>query len=354
MITVRRARQRYTAPIRAGQDGSVPVPFRTESLVEGFGPILRLHEEVLPPGASLPSLDTDSLALLEEGTLALREADGRLKLIQTGSCLHVVPAGAKLPGLWNASKPDPGRVFRASIRSSDPPASPGCQWKLFTAGERRGRLSLIASPDARDGSLHLAQDVLAFWSIVPRGQHLFHALAPGRGAWLQVLQGRIAMDDVILNAGDGAGIEGEPALSFTGLEDTTVLLFDVGEVRPAVMALGHGTTFGLRPARVNGAALFEILWNTLTDVLGPAGAATVLRRAVRRAEAHYPELGELAITRVGHEYRYTLPESFHNAGCDPLPLRHLLNEIRTLLSDLTGQVVLCSFDRVPELQGWVA
>jgi redox-sensitive bicupin YhaK (pirin superfamily) len=354
MITVRRARQRYTDPIRAGQAGLVPVPIRTESLVDSFGPILSLHEEPLPPGASLPPLETESLTLLLQGTLSLREPDGRRKLIRAGSCLHMVPAGARQPRLRNASKDAPARVFRVSIGPSDPAGSPGCQWKLFTMGERRGRLCLIASPDAREGSLSLAPDALVFWSIVQRGQHLFHALTPGRGAWLQVIQGRVTLDDIILNAGDGAAFEGEPALSFTALEDTTTLLFDVGEVRPAAAALGHGTGFGPGPARVEGAAVFEILWNTLTDVLGPAGAATVLLRAARRAEARHPELGELVITRAGHEYRYALPASFHRAGGDQLPLRHLLDEVRTLLTDLTGQVVLCSFDRVPELQGWVA
>ena len=99
------------------------------------------------------------------------------------------------------------------------------------------------------------------------------------------------------------------------------------------------------------AALFTILWEALADVLGTAATATLLRRAARRAAARCPELAELAISREKLEYRYALPPAWA-AGTDgtPLALRELVAELRPLLVELTGPVVVRRLERVPELR----
>ncbi len=60
------------------------------------------------------------------------------------------------------------------------------------------------------------------------GERVAHELAPGRGAWLQVAQGIVALNDTELREGDGAAIEGEPALAIAAETDAEVLLFDLG------------------------------------------------------------------------------------------------------------------------------
>jgi hypothetical protein len=116
----------------------------------------------------------------------------------------------------------------------------------------------------------------------------------------------------------------------------------------------------LRGARPNGAAagtelsfaaLFTILWEALADVLGTAATATLLRRAARRAAPRCPELNELAISREKLEYRYTLPPAWAG-GVEgtPLALRELVAELRPLLVELTGPVVVRRLERIPELR----
>ena len=42
-------------------------------------------------------------------------------------------------------------------------------------------------------------------------------------------EGRTTLGDVVLNTGDGTGVTAERAISFTALEDTSILLLELGE-----------------------------------------------------------------------------------------------------------------------------
>ena len=48
-----------------------------------------------------------------------------------------------------------------------------------------------------------------------------------RGAWVQVARGTLALNGEELRAGDGAALEGEPAVEIEGRERSEVLVFDL-------------------------------------------------------------------------------------------------------------------------------
>ena len=102
---------------------------------------------------------------------------------------------------------------------------------------------------------------------------------------------------------------------------------------------------------LSAAILFKIVWEALAGVLGTAATATLLRRAVRRAVPRCPELAELAIERDNLEYRYTLPSAWTNpAEGTPPALRELVTELRPILIELTGHVVIRNLEQFPELR----
>ena len=118
-----------------------------------------------------------------------------------------------------------------------------------------------------------------------------------------------------------------------------------------------GVPGGVRPSgdvtatERSAAILFKILWDALADVLGTAATATLVRRAARRAAPRCPELAELAIARENLEYRYTLPPAWKEpAEGTPLALSELVTELRPILIELTGQVVIRHLEQSPELR----
>ncbi|MFM7352082.1 MAG: pirin family protein, partial [Microcystis aeruginosa] len=85
-----------------------------------------------------------------------------------------------------------------------------------------------ASPTGAGNAVKVHQDVNLYAGIMPPGQSLTHSLAPSRYGWLQVARGQITLNGVHLRAGDGAAISEETSLAIQSLEDSEILLFDLG------------------------------------------------------------------------------------------------------------------------------
>jgi hypothetical protein len=89
------------------------------------------------------------------------------------------------------------------------------------------------------------------------------------------------------------------------------------------------------------AQLFDAIWSTMSDVLGPTATAVLLQRSARRAASEQPELEQLVISREAFAYTYTLPASWTEDRPQPGDaFLHLARELAVLLSELTGPVVL--------------
>ena len=98
-------------------------------------------------------------------------------------------------------------------------------------------------------------------------------------------------------------------------------------------------------------ALFTVLWDALADLLGTAATATLLKRAARRASARSPELSKLAIERKDLGYRYTCPPAWSETLPSSLAaLRDLVGELRPLLIEMTGQLVVRHLEQIVELR----
>jgi hypothetical protein len=138
----------------------------------------------------------------------------------------------------NISPTEETHVFQSGFIPGNDISSLGGTKKLFTYAERNGVLKLIASPDGKEYSLPLQQDVQIYSTFIQKGNHMIHELSPGRSAWLHVVKGRIQLDDFNLTTGDGAGLSLEMSVSFTAQEPTEILLFDLGVPIPAEAKIG--------------------------------------------------------------------------------------------------------------------
>ncbi|HZI12547.1 MAG TPA: pirin family protein [Myxococcus sp.] len=104
---------------------------------------------------------------------------------------------------------------------------PGYEQKAFDMKERQGRFRVVASPDGRDGSLTVHQDVVLHSTLLGGGEKAEHALAPGRHAWLQVARGSGTLNGVTVKAGDGVAVSEEDRLVLVAETPMEALLFDL-------------------------------------------------------------------------------------------------------------------------------
>jgi inosine-uridine nucleoside N-ribohydrolase len=100
------------------------------------------------------------------------------------------------------------------------------------------------------------------------------------------------------------------------------------------------------------AALFQRLWDEVTDLVGTAAAAALLRRALKRASAKGPELAALVLRREGLEYAWALPDSWHDPerrdAVDDLR-RLVRDDLHPLFRELTGPVIAGRLAQAPDL-----
>ncbi len=117
----------------------------------------------------------------------------------------------------NPSADEPVHFLRSGSVPEKRGITPSYEQKNFEDDERRNKLRLVASPDGRDGSVTIHQDVRMYATLLD-GASVSHELQPGRYGWLQVTRGEVDLNGQTLQAGDGAAISGESSLTLTGRE----------------------------------------------------------------------------------------------------------------------------------------
>jgi len=235
MITLRRAKEREHDRRRKREVWLTFPSDLAAPLNGGFGSLETLNEDRLAPGAGVPRHahhDAEIVTYACEGALAYEDSMGCSGVIQAGEFQRMTAGSGIRHNETNASRIDWAHVFQIGLRSWQAGLEPGYEQKRFSAAERRDGLCIVASPDARRGSLRIHQDALIYSAMLDPGQHVVHELAQGRSAWLHLVQGEAALGDIVLTTGDGVGLTAERAVSLTAREETEILLLDLGVELP--------------------------------------------------------------------------------------------------------------------------
>lgn len=236
MITLRRAMERHHDR-RRDQDTWLTFHLGVGSAAcpSGFGALAVLAEDRFRPGGGVPRQglrDVEIVTYVREGALEHDDSTGCSDVILAGEFQCLTTGSGMFFSVTNESRRDSAQRFQVWLWPSERGLSPLREKRRFSAAERRGLFCVVASPDARRGSLRIHQDALVCSAMLYPGQHVVHELAPGRGAWVHVVHGEATLADLVLTTGDGAGVTAERAVSLTARDETELLLIDVGELRP--------------------------------------------------------------------------------------------------------------------------
>jgi quercetin 2,3-dioxygenase len=199
----------------------------------GVGPLRVFNDDRLVPGGVWPMhphRDVESLTYVVEGSFGHADSLGNGGNLEPGAAQVMTfgPRGAQ----HSERNDDPDRPMRflqfwiLPDRDGLPDA---VQQHQFTEQERADRWLTIMSPAGEPG-LDLHQDARVRVSRVTAGTTLEHAVATGRGGYLYVIDGEVALSsspgeegDVPLRTGDAVVLEGEETLRLTGVADATEL-----------------------------------------------------------------------------------------------------------------------------------
>ena len=196
----------------------------------GFGPLRVINEDRVAPGAGFPThghRDMEILSYVMEGALEHRDSIGTGSVIRPGEVQRMTAGKGIRHSEYNPSQEEPVRFLQIWVEPEREGLAPSYEQKAFPEEERRNRLRLVASRDGREGALTVHQDISLYSSLLDGGETLVHPLNAGRGAWLQLVRGRVTVNGKTLVAGDGAALAETPDVIIEGAEDSELLLFDL-------------------------------------------------------------------------------------------------------------------------------
>jgi len=196
----------------------------------GFRSLRVINEDRVDPKAGFPThshRDMEIITYVLAGALGHKDSMGNGSVIRPGDVQRMSAGTGVTHSEYNGSEKEPVHLLQIWILPEQRGIAPGYEEKRFPAEDKRGRLRLIASRDAAEGSVTIHQDARVYASLLDGGQTVRHALAPGRGAWLHLVSGAATVNGTTLVTGDGAAIENERALEILADEPTELLLFDL-------------------------------------------------------------------------------------------------------------------------------
>lgn len=172
-----------------------------------------------------PHRDMEIITYVLEGALQHRDSTGGGGVIRPGDVQRMSAGTGIVHGEFNASEKEPVHLLQIWLLPERNGLKPSYEQK--TLGDGTG-LRRIAGPKNGDGAVILHQDAEVYSGKLGKGEKLEHSVRPGRHAWVQVARGKVAVNGVALDAGDGAAVSDEKKLVITSEEPKSeILLFDL-------------------------------------------------------------------------------------------------------------------------------
>jgi redox-sensitive bicupin YhaK (pirin superfamily) len=195
-----------------------------------FGTLRVFNDDRLVPGAIWPMhphRDIEGLTYVVEGTFRHQDdLGGAPGPLPAGSVQRMTLGSGALHSEQNASETEPMRFIQMWIIPSEQGLTPGVEQKVFTTEDRTDTLLKVISGDGGDAVL-VHEDAHVFVSRLTAGRSVDHPLPTGRGAYLYVIEGDVAVNGERMETGAAAQITDEPGIEIVASADSDLILVDV-------------------------------------------------------------------------------------------------------------------------------
>ena len=198
----------------------------------GFSDLRVINEDRVEGGQGFPThphQDMEIITYMLDGALAHRDSMGNSSTIRAGEVQRMSAGTGVRHSEFNASPDMQAHFLQIWLYPARAGIPPEYEQKAFSDAEKKNLLCLLVSPDGRDGSLHINQDVLLYGAVLDAGHAVDYKFAKGRKGYLHIARGSVQVDDHHLAAGDSVAISDTAAINVQAPADATaeILLFDL-------------------------------------------------------------------------------------------------------------------------------
>ena len=196
----------------------------------GFRTLRVINDDRVTPGRGFgthPHRNMEIFSYVLEGTLEHKDSMGNGRQLKPGQ-IQLLSAGRGIThSEFNPSQNEGLHFLQIWIQPRERGLTPSyTEWHPKVDHTEAAKV-LVISPDGREGSATIHQDADIYRIRLKPGQAVTHQLRRGRGAWLHLAEGALALNGVALTTGDGASTEAPGTLTLTATEPAEAILFDL-------------------------------------------------------------------------------------------------------------------------------
>jgi len=196
----------------------------------GYRALRVINDDRVTPGAGFGThghRDMEIISYVLDGALEHKDSMGNGSVIRPGEVQRMSAGTGVRHSEYNPLKDSGTRFLQIWIVPERTGIEPSYEQIRFGDEEVRGKLRLVASPDGREGTVKVHQDVEVWAGRLEAGEEATFSMRAGRGVWVHVARGEVVMGETVLEEGDGAAIEDISTIRLAGKVDGEVLLFDL-------------------------------------------------------------------------------------------------------------------------------
>jgi redox-sensitive bicupin YhaK (pirin superfamily) len=173
-----------------------------------------------------PHRDMEIITYVISGALRHSDSMGNSAVMRAGDVQRISAGTGILHSEVNDSTKDPVHFLQIWIMPDKKGAKPGYAEKSFAKAEL-GKLHLVASKGARDGSIAINQDASLYLGKLSVGDTVKQPIGTTRHAWVQLVKGELDVNGTKLQPGDAAAVSEVDSLVITAHKPSDFLLFDL-------------------------------------------------------------------------------------------------------------------------------
>jgi redox-sensitive bicupin YhaK (pirin superfamily) len=199
----------------------------------GYRDLRVINEDREEPGHGFGThghRDMEIISYVLDGALEHADSTGTRAVIRPGEVQRMTAGTGVRHSEYNHSKQEPVHFLQIWILPREQGLPPGYEQKAFDDADEHDALRLVASPDGREGSVTVHQDVDLYVSRLEPGAAVSFERRQDRHLWLHVARGEVRVNGKALAAGDAVATNDEEALRIEGAgtdDAAEILLFDL-------------------------------------------------------------------------------------------------------------------------------
>ncbi|HRJ73906.1 MAG TPA: pirin family protein, partial [Terrimicrobiaceae bacterium] len=177
----------------------------------GYRSLRVINDDTVAPGGGFgmhPHRDAEIFTYVIEGSVEHKDSMGNHGVIPAGGLQYMSAGAGVTHSECNGSRTQPVHFLQIWLRPNEQGGAPRYAEKHLGPAANADGLTLLFARDAVDGAVAIRQDAEISFGRLAAGRELAVTLESGRGLWLQIIKGRVAVLGETLAEGDGASVEG--------------------------------------------------------------------------------------------------------------------------------------------------